>query len=187
MSAEAKLTIDGETYTLPIVEGTEGERGIDITRLRSQTGLTVLDPAYGNMASCISEITYIDGDQGILRYRGIPLEEFADNPNFVEVAWLLIFGKLPNAEEYERFSKQLTNNANLDEDMKHHFMGFPRSAPPMAILSAMISTLSCFHPQLLELESPKEFEAAAARLISKIRTLAAYTYRHSKGLPYIYP
>jgi citrate synthase len=187
MSDEAKLTIDGETYSLPILEGTEGERGIDITRLRSETGLTALDPAYGNTASCTSEITFIDGDQGILRYRGIPLEEFADNPNFVEVAWLLIFGKLPNAEEYARFSDQLTTNANLDEDMKHHFMGFPRSAPPMAILSAMISTLSCFHPQLLELETPMEFEAAAARLISKIRTLAAYTYRHSQGLPYIYP
>jgi citrate synthase len=187
MSAEAELTIDGKTYTLPVVEGTEGERGIDITRLRSETGLTALDPAYGNTASCTSEITYIDGDQGILRYRGIPLEEFADNPNFVEVAWLLIFGKLPNADEYKRFSERLTNNANLDEDMKHHFMGFPRSAPPMAILSAMISTLSCFHPQLLELHTPEEFESAAARLISKIRTLAAYTYRHSRGLPYMYP
>jgi citrate synthase len=187
MSDEAELTIDGTTYTLPIVEGTEGERAIDITRLRSDTGLTALDPAYGNTASCKSEITYIDGDLGILRYRGIPLEEFADNPNFVEVAWLLIFGKLPNADEYKRFSERLTNNANLDEDMKHHFMGFPRSAPPMAILSAMISTLSCFHPQLLELHTPEEFESAAARLISKIRTLAAYTYRHSRGLPYMYP
>ena len=187
MSSEAQLTIDGTTYTLPVVEGTEGERAIDITRLRNQTGLTALDPAYGNTASCMSEITYIDGDKGILRYRGIPLEEFAENPNFIEVAWLLIFGKLPNATEYDGFSKRLTNNANLDEDMKHHFMGFPRSAPPMAILSAMISTLSCFHPQLLELHTPEEFEAAAARLISKIRTLAAYTYRHSRGLPYIYP
>ena len=187
MSSEAQLSFDGTTFTLPVVEGTEGERAIDITQLRNQTGLTALDPAYGNTASCMSEITFIDGDQGILRYRGIPLEEFAENPNFVEVAWLLIFGKLPNAGEYDGFSKRLTNNANLDEDMKHHFMGFPRSAPPMAILSAMISTLSCFHPQLLELHTPDEFEGAAARLISKIRTLAAYTYRHSHGLPYIYP
>ena len=187
MPGKAELTIDGNTYSVPIVEGTEGERAIDITRLRSETGLTALDPAYGNTASCTSNITYIDGDQGILRYRGIPLEDFGSNPNFVEVAWLLIFGKLPNSEEYERFSNRLTNNANLDEDMKHHFMGFPRSAPPMAILSAMISTLSCFHPQLLELHTPDVFEATAARLISKIRTLAAYTYRHSHGLPYIYP
>ena len=187
MPADAELIIDGKKYTLPVVEGTEGERAIDITRLRSQTGLTALDPAYGNTASCTSDITFIDGDQGILRYRGISLEAFADKPNFVEVAWLLIFGQLPTSEEYDRFSKRLTNNANLDEDMKHHFMGFPRTAPPMAILSAMISTLSCFHPQLLNLHTPDEFEAAAARLISKIRTLAAYTYRHSHGLPYIYP
>jgi citrate synthase len=187
MPGEAELTIDGITYTLPIVEGTEGERAIDITRLRNMTGLTALDPAYGNTASCTSEITYIDGDKGILRYRGIPLEDFETQPNFVEVAWLLIFGRLPNLEEYERFSARLTNNANLDEDMKHHFMGFPRSAPPMAILSAMISTLSCFHPKLLDIDTTEQFEAAAARLISKIRTLAAYTYRHSRGLPYIYP
>ena len=187
MSDQAELSVDGKTYTLPIVTGTEGERAIDITRLRSETGLTVLDPAFGNTASCESKITYIDGDKGILRYRGIPLEAFADYPNFVEVAWLLIFGHLPNRMEYGNFSKELTENANLDEDMKHHFAGFPRSAPPMAILSAMISTLSCFHPYLFELDSDDQFEKAAARLISKIRTLAAYTYRRSRGLPYIYP
>jgi len=187
MPNTADLTIDGTHYELPIVEGTEGERAIDITRLRMLTGLTALDPAYGNTASCLSNITYIDGDQGILRYRGIPLEAFADHPNFVEVAWLLIFGHLPNHAEYERFSTELTNNANLDEDMKHHFASFPHSAPPMAVLSAMISTLSCFHPQLLELDNPDQFEQAAARLISKIRTLAAYTYRRTRGLPYIYP
>ena len=187
MSNTADLTIDGKHYELPIVEGTEGERAIDITRLRELTGLTALDPAYGNTASCISNITYIDGDKGILRYRGIPLESFGDSSNFVEVAWLLIFGHLPNRVEYERFSAELTTNANLDEAMKHHFTGFPRSAPPMAVLSAMISSLSCFHPQLLDLDDPDQFELAAARLISKIRTLAAYTYRGMRGLPYIYP
>jgi citrate synthase len=186
-SNKAELTIDGKTVELPILTGTEGERAIDITRLRKETGLTAYDPAFGNTASCSSAITYIDGDKGILRYRGIPLEAFAAYPNFVEVTWLLIFGQLPNRNEYERFSRQLTENANLDEDMKHHFAGFPRSAPPMAILSAMISTLSCFHPQLLELDTPDQLEQAAGRLISKIRTLAAYTYRHSRGLPYIYP
>jgi len=187
MSSNADLTIDGKKYELPIVEGTEGERAIDIRRLRNLTGLTAFDPAFGNTASCISNITYIDGDQGILRYRGIPVEAFADHPNFVEVAWLLIFGHLPNHAEYKHFSTELTENANLDEDMKHHFAGFPHSAPPMAILSAMISTLSCFHPQLLELDNPAQFGQAAARLISKIRTLAAYTYRRTRGLPYIYP
>ncbi len=187
MSSKADLTIDGKHYELPIVEGTEGERAIDITQLRGLTGLTSLDPAYGNTASCTSNITYIDGDRGILRYRGIPLDCFADQSNFVEVVWLLIFGHLPNRAEYESFSAELTSNANLDEDMKHHFAGFPRSAPPMAVLSAMISTLSCFHPELLDLDNPDQFEQAAARLISKIRTLAAYAYRGLHGLPYIYP
>ena len=187
MPNTADLAIDGKHYELPILEAVEGERAIDITRLRELTGLTALDPAYGNTASCISNITFIDGDKGILRYRGIPLESFAECPNFVEVAWLLIFGHLPNKSEYEHFSAELTSNANINEDMKHHFAGFPHSAPPMAVLSAMISTLSCFHPQLLELENPDQFEQAAARLLSKIRTLAAYTYRRSRGLPYIYP
>jgi len=186
-SDKAELIYDGKTFELPVITGTEGERAIDITRLRGETGLIAFDPAFGNTASCASDITYIDGDKGILRYRGIPLEAFAEHPNFVEVVWLLIFGHLPNQAEYERFSRQLTESANLDEDMKHHFAGFPRSAPPMAILSAMISTLSCFHPQLLELHTPDEFEEAAARLISKIRTLAAYTYRRSHGNAYIYP
>jgi citrate synthase len=187
MSKHAELIVDGRPVELPVVEGSEGERAIDIATLRRDTGLTTLDPAFGNTASCQSSITYIDGEKGILRYRGIPLEAFAEQPNFVEVAWLLIFGHLPNRSEYDRFSTELTGNANLDEDMKHHFGGFPRSAPPMAVLSAMISTLSCFHPEFLELETPDQFEQAAARLISKVRTLAAYTYRRSRGLPYIYP
>ncbi|MGB5473923.1 MAG: citrate synthase [Gammaproteobacteria bacterium] len=186
-SNKVELIFEGKTYELPVITGSEGDRAIDITSLRNTAGLTAYDPAFGNTASCTSDITFIDGDKGILRYRGIPLEAFAEHPNFVEVAWLLIFGHLPNQSEYERFSRQLTENANLDEDMKHHFAGFPRSAPPMAILSAMISTLSCFHPQLLDLHTPDQFEQAVARLISKIRTLAAYTYRRSHGKPYIYP
>jgi len=187
MSSEVELVLDNETFTLPLVEGSEDERAIDIRKLREQTGLVVLDPGFGNTASCESAITYIDGEKGILRYRGIPLESFEQNPNFVEVAWLLVFGWLPNTQEYAHFSTQLTQNANLDEDMKHHFSGFPRSAPPMAVLSAMLSTLSCFHPEFNELDDPSQFEQVAARLISKIRTLAAYTYRRSRGLPYIYP
>ncbi len=187
MSDTARLTIDGKEYEFPIVTGTEGERAIDITKLRSTTGLTALDPAFGNTASCTSSITFIDGEKGILRYRGLPLDAFAEHPNFVEVAWLLIFGDLPTQAEYAGFSRDLTENANIDEDMRHHFAGFPRSAPPMAVLSAMISMLSCFHPQLFNLESTEQLEQAAARLISKIRTLAAYAYRRSRGLPYIYP
>ncbi|MGD8631772.1 MAG: citrate/2-methylcitrate synthase, partial [Gammaproteobacteria bacterium] len=187
MPKDVELVLENGTITLPVIEGTEGERAIDIRKLREQTGLVVLDPGFGNTASCESAITYIDGEKGILRYRGIPLESFEQNPNFVEVAWLLVFGRLPTATEYAQFSSQLTRHANLDEDMKHHFSGFPRSAPPMAVLSALLSTLSCFHPEFNDLEDASQFEQATARLISKIRTLAAYTYRRSRGLPYIYP
>ena len=183
----ATLFLEGEPHELPIIEGSEGERAIDIRRLRERTGYITLDPGFGNTGSCESAITYIDGEQGILRYRGIPVEQFAESPTFTEVAWLLICGTLPTAEEYEAFSADLTRFANLDEGMKHQFEGFPRSAPPMAILSAMINSLSCFHPELHELEDATQFRHAAARLISKIRTIAAYAFRHSRGLPYIYP
>ncbi len=181
-----QLSLDGKTYQYPVVTGTENERGIDITRLRSDTGLITLDPGYGNTGSCQSAITYIDGDKGILRYRGIPIEEFASHPNFIEVAWLLIFGRLPSEPELSRFRGRLTANAHLHEAMKHTFEGFPITAPPMAITSAMINTLGCFHPELYSLDDEVLLEEAAARLISKIRTIAAFTYRRVNGLPYIY-
>jgi citrate synthase len=187
MTETVTLKVDGKEYELPLVTGTEGERAIDITRLRADTGLITLDPGYGNTGSCESAITYIDGEQGILRYRGIPIEQFEKNPNFIEVAWLLIFGKLPSQQEYNRFGAVLTNTANVDEAMKHNFQGFPRSAPPMAILSAMINSLSCFHPEFQEVDAPDQLEAVAARLISKVRTMAAYAYRRSRGKPVIYP
>lgn len=183
----ATLILDGKPYALPVIEGSAGERAIDIGQLRTQTGHITLDPGYGNTGSCTSNITYIDGDQGILRYRGIPIEAFVDSPTFIEVAMLLIFGKLPSENEYASFSGDLTRFANIDEGMKHQFEGFPRSAPPMAILSAMINALSCYHPELHELEDEHHLRQAAARLISKIRTVAAYAFRHSRGLPYIYP
>ena len=187
MTETVTLQVDGKTYQLPLVQGTEGERAIDISRLRAETGLITLDPGYGNTGSCESAITYIDGEKGILRYRGIPIEQFENNPNFVEVAWLLIFGKLPDPVEYARFSESLTRTANIDEAMTQNFQGFPRSAPPMAILSAMINALSCFHPEFQEVDDPDQLEAVAARLISKIRTIAAYAYRRSRGKPVMYP
>ena len=187
MTDRAHLSLGDAQYQFPIVEGSEGERAIDIRELRERTGHITLDPGYANTGSCRSAITFIDGEQGVLRYRGIPIEQFADEPNFVEVAWLLIFGTLPTAEAYAAFAADLTRHANLDEGMKHHFEGFPRSAPPMAILSAMINALSCFHPELIELEDAERFRMAAARLISKIRTIAAYAHRHARGQPYIYP
>jgi citrate synthase len=187
MSDQATLILDGVNHELPIITGVEGERAIDIRDLRERTGHITLDPGYGNTGSCLSDITFIDGENGILRYRGIPIEQFATSPNFVEVAWLLIFGRLPTAAQYTSFADDLTRFANLDEGMKHHFEGFPRAAPPMAILSAMINALSCFHPDLHELDDEEQFRMAAARLISKIRTIAAYAYRHSVGKPYNYP
>ena len=187
VAGPATLILGDARYQFPVIEGSEGERAIDISNLRAQSGHITLDPGYANTGSCESAITYIDGEQGILRYRGIPIEQFVDSPTFIEVALLLICGQLPNQVEYDAFSADLTRYANLDEGMKHQFEGFPRSAPPMAILSAMINALSCFHPELHELDDEAQFRHAAARLISKIRTIAAYAFRHSRGLPYIYP
>jgi citrate synthase len=189
MAETAKLIVGGKEYELPVVVGTEGERAIDISKLRDTTGLITLDPALMSSGSCKSAITFIDGEKGILRYRGIPIEQFAiSEPNFIEVAWLLIFGRLPTEAEYDVFSARLTANAMLHEAMRHHFEGFPVDAPPMAILSAMLNTLSCFHGEFLKgLDDPEVFVEAAARLISKVRTIAAYTYRRSRGLPFMYP
>ncbi len=186
MPNTVQIVVDGKTLTYPLVEGTEGERGVDISKLRAESGLITLDQGYGNTGSCQSAITYIDGDKGILRYRGIPIEEFGKNADFIEVSWLLIFGRLPKKDELLRFRSRLTANAHLHEAMKHTFEGFPITAPPMAITSAMINTLGCFHPEFFSLKDEEVLEEAAARLISKIRTIAAFTYRRVNGLPYVY-
>jgi citrate synthase len=188
MVHKATLTIDGKVLELPVIEGTEGELAIDITKLRDQTGFITYDPGYSNTGSCKSAITFIDGEMGILRYRGIPIEEFdRPQPDFLEVAMLIIFGDLPSINARKRFGGVCKANANLDESMKHHFDGFPIGAPPMAQLSAMINALSCFHPEYFSLNDPVSFEDATARVISQIRTVAAYSYRRSRGLPLIYP
>jgi citrate synthase len=188
MGKTAKLILDDKQIELPIIEGTEGEKGIDISQLRAQTGYITLDPSFGNTGACKSAITFIDGEKGILRYRGIPIEQFDRTaPNFLEVAWLIIFGRLPKLDELARFSREFTDNARLHEAMKHHFEGFPVNAPPMAILSAMINTLCCFETRFCRLQEMQIIEEAAASLISKIRTIAAYSYRRSLGLPFIYP
>lgn len=187
MADKATLIIDGKQYEMPIVEGTEGERAVDITRLRDQTGLVTFDPSLSNTAACRSAITFIDGEQGILRYRGIPIEQFTEKPNFVEAAWLLIFGRLPKKEELDQFSDQLTQNELLHEGVKHQFQHMPVDAPPMAILSATLSNLACFHQQFLSLTDDESLVEAAARLISKVRTIAAFSYRRSHGLPFVYP
>ena len=145
----AKLDIDGKVIELPIVEGTEQERGLDISKLRANTGYITLDDGYGNTGSCQSAITFIDGEKGILRYRGIPIEELAEKSTFVETAYLIIYGELPTSPSCGASRDLLTENELLHEDMKYHFEGFPPTAHPMAILSAMINAASCFYPGLL--------------------------------------
>jgi citrate synthase len=190
MTRTATLTFEGRTIELPVIEGTEGELAIDITELRARTGLITLDPGFGSTGACTSAITFIDGDKGILRYRGIPIEQLAQQSSFTETAWLLIHGRLPIQAELNRFRERLTFHAPLHEAFRHHFEGFLVDAPPMAMLSAMINTLSCF-PRRSNEPPPTteegEFFEEAARLISKVRTIAAYSYRHSMGLPFIYP
>jgi citrate synthase len=187
MDKTAELKLDGKSYKLPIIEGTEQERAVDISALRNQTGYITLDDGYGNTGSCHSQITFIDGEKGILRYRGIPIEELAEKSTFIEVAHLLIMGKLPNSAELRRFSDLLTENELLNEAMRYHFEGFPPNAHPMAILSAMINASSCYHPGLLTSRMQNNFVVQAARLLSKVRTIAAFSYRKSRGLPAIYP
>ena len=167
----------------------KAEKAIDISSLRDDTGYITLDEGYGNTGSCLSKITFIDGEQGILRYRGIPIEELAEKSTFIETAFLLIYGHLPTRAELRRFSDLLTEYQFLHEDMKYHFQGFPTGAHPMAILSAMINASSCFDEGLMHWHwgKVKEFETYAARLISQVRTIAAFSYRKSRGLPLIYP
>jgi citrate synthase len=183
----ATISIDGRNYELPLVTGSEGERAIDIAALRQATGCITLDDGFANTGSCQSAISFIDGDKGILRYRGIPIEELAEHSSFIETAFLLIYGHLPSRAELRRLSDLLTQNEMIHEDMKFHFEGFPPNAHPMAILSAMINASSCFHPRLLEGYHPDHFDVQAARLMSKVRTIAAFAYRKTRGLPIIYP
>lgn len=187
MGENATLSIDGKTYDLPIVTGTQGERAIDIRHLRAQSGLVTLDAGYGNTGACESAITFIDGEHGTLLYRGYPVEELADNSVFVEVAYLLIFGDLPTAAQLTDFRRLLTEHQFIHEDLRHHFDGFPPNAPPMAILSAMINAAGSFQPALIEPQDDESFMEIAARLMSKIRTIAAASYRKSIGKPINYP
>ncbi len=187
MDNSAELKLDGKTFKLPTIEGSEKERAIDISSLRAQTGYITIDDGYGNTGSCQSKITFIDGELGILRYRGIPIEDLAEKSTFIEVAYLLIWGKLPTSAELRTFSDLLTENELLHEAMKHHFEGFPTSAHPMAILSSMINAASCFYPELLTSEGKDHFKVEVARLLSQVRTIAAFAFRKSRGLPINYP
>ncbi|MGD9174821.1 MAG: citrate synthase [Desulfobacterales bacterium] len=170
---------------LPLVEGSEGEKAIDISKLRATTGLITLDPGYANTGSCLSSITFMNGEKGILRYRGIPVEELAANATFKETAYLLINGRLPNREELTRFSVLLNDNSLVHEDMRTFYESFPRSSHPMGILSSMVNALRSFYPELQNLE--EEINMTVTRLLSKIRTLAAMSYKISRGHKVVYP
>ncbi|MDR2555220.1 MAG: citrate synthase [Fibromonadaceae bacterium] len=180
------LTLDGKDYSLPIVRGTQNELAIDVSKLRDQSGYITLDDGFANTGSCTSAITYIDGDKGILRYRGYSIEELAEKSTFIETAWTIIWGRLPTPTELRRFSMLLTEHELLHEGLRHHYDGFPPDAPPMAILSAMINSVGCYHPELLTSMNDSDFEEAAAKLISKVRTIAAAAYRMSTGRPIMY-
>jgi citrate synthase len=186
MNPTAEILIDGKPTPLPTVVGTEGETGIDISTLRARTGCIALDPGYGNTGACKSAITFIDGEKGILRYRGYDIAELAEKSTFIETAYLLIYGELPDAAQLAGFSGLLAENQMLHEGMRFHFEGFPPTAHPMAILSAMINAASSYHPDLVQGRRDL-FPVHAARLISQVRTIAAFSYRKAHGLPAIYP
>ena len=183
----AKIVIDGKEYPLAVVKGTQDELAVDISKLREQSGYITLDDSYSNTGSCMSTITYIDGDKGILRYRGYPIEELAEKSTFMETAWTIIWGKLPTAQQLRRFSMLLTEQELVHEGLRHHYDGFPTDAPPMAILSAMVNSISAYNHEFLNnLSSEQEFENAAAMLISKVRTISAMAYKMNVGRPVMY-
>jgi citrate synthase len=187
----AKLTLNVEgkeqSIDLPVITGTENEKAIDISSLRSKTGYVCLDPAFVNTASTTSSITFLDGEQGILRYRGIPIEQLGEKSSFVETSYLLIYGKLPNKDELHRFSTLLTRHSMIHEDMKRFFDGYPSTAHPMAILSAMVCSLSSYYPEAIDVNNREQIDITAARLLSKLRTIAAFSYKKSIGQPFVYP
>ncbi|MCW5203036.1 MAG: citrate synthase [Candidatus Electrothrix communis] len=183
---DATLTIEGKSYSLPIVCGTENDRAIDIGSLLQQTGYTTLDPGYKNTASCTSDITFLDGKEGILSYRGYAIEELAEKCVFIEVAYLLVHGHLPNPTEYEHFRGLLNQFSLIHEDMIHFFDHFPPNSPPMTMLSVMVNSLSTYYPEMSD-DPLKRLDLTAARLISKIRTIAAFSYKKSMGHPLVYP
>jgi citrate synthase len=186
MADTAKLTLaDGKSATLPIVVGTENEHAIDIKALRADTGYITLDTGYMNTGSTTSAITYIDGEQGILRYRGIPIDELAEKSDFVEVAYLLINGELPTKDQRDAFSRKLTYHSMIHEGMLHFYSGFPASGHPMAVLAAMISSLSAYYPDSLDRSAPMDLHVT--RILSKVRTIAAFAYKKSIGQPVMYP
>ncbi|MBW1296938.1 citrate synthase [Aquimarina litoralis] len=187
MSKKAILEIDGNKYEFPIIEGTEKELGIDIKTLRGATGgITTIDPGYKNTGSCESAITFLDGEKGILRYRGYSIEELAEKADFLEVAYLLIFGELPTAEQLDKFDKDIKEESHIDEDMKRILDGFPKSAHPMGVLSSLTSALIAFNPGSVDVDSEEAMYGAIVKIMAKFPVLASWTMRKRKSLPLDY-
>jgi citrate synthase len=187
MTDPAKILLDGQSIDLPVIIGTENEKGIDVTRLQATTGYLTLDPGYANTGACRSAITFIDGEKGILRYRGYDIAELCEKSTFMEVSYLLIHGALPSQEQFSRFKDRVLLHSLIHEDMKSFFNSYPGHAHPMAILSSMVCSLSVYHPELLKPNpNPKETSQTITRLLSKVRVLAAFAYKRSVGEAFVY-
>jgi len=187
MAEVAKLKLGAEELDLPVVVGTENERAVDISKLRSATGHITLDEGYVNTGATTSAITFLDGEQGVLRYRGYPVEVLAEHCDFIEVCYLLIHGELPNQDQLDKFRKSMRRHTMLHEDMRSFYNGFPRDAHPMAILGSVVAALSTFYQDFLDPRDPEQVEISIFRLIAKLPTIAAYSYKKSIGQPFIYP
>ncbi len=187
MDPYARLEVDGKQYELPIVVGTEQERAIDITKLRGQSGLITLDPGYKNTGSCESAITFLNGEQGILRYRGYPIEELAEGSSYLEVAYLLIRGELPTRTQLDAWVEGVRYHTMVHEDLRQLYAAFPKAAHPMATCSAVVAALSTFYPEDLNPVDPAQVHASIERLLGKFPTITAYSYKHSIGQPFLYP
>ncbi|MCC7071586.1 MAG: citrate synthase [Deltaproteobacteria bacterium] len=187
MSEKVTISYGGKTIELPVVKGSEGELALDIAKLRAATGLITLDPGFMNSGSCQSSVTFIDGDQGILRYRGYSIEELAEKSTFLEVSFLLLHGELPTKAQLEEFTRHVTRHTMLQEEIKRFYSGFPRDAHPMAICAAVTGALSTFYKDSVNPHDPRHVEISTYRLLAKFPTIAAYCYKHSMGQPFMYP
>jgi citrate synthase len=190
MTHNASIRLDDKEFPLSVLVGSEGEKAIDTRKLRADTGFICYDQGYGNTGSCESAITYLDGDNGVLRHRGIPIEQLAHSSDFVETAYLIIYGELPNSAKRKEFGMRLRQNAAVETQVQRIFEGFPKDAPPMAMLSSIVASLAAHYPDLATNNFDKDlqnFDLAAAMAISKVRTIGAMIYRYQKGLPYVFP
>jgi citrate synthase len=186
-AGSARLQVGDREVELPIVQGTEGDDALDIGKLRSESGLITLDPGYGNTGACTSAITFLDGEEGILRYRGYPIEQLAEHSTFLEVAYLLIWGELPSRDQLDRFVREVTHHTLIREEMRHFFDSFPADAHPMAVLASGVVGMSTFYPDSQNIFDPDAVEITINRLIAKLPTLAAWSFKKAIGQPYVYP